>query len=51
MLLGWLVLVPWAAAAAFGWAALTAIDVIAVLAATLLLGSFVAIGKRGMMVR
>jgi hypothetical protein len=46
-----LMLILWGAAAAVGWAVLTAIDVIAVLAAMMLLGSFVAIGLRGMMTR
>ncbi|WP_447764827.1 hypothetical protein [Sphingopyxis panaciterrae] len=46
-----LLLTVWGAAASVGWAVLTAIDVIAVLAAMMLLGSFVAIGLRGMMAR
>jgi hypothetical protein len=43
---------PWAALDAMGWSApMTSIDVIAVLAASLIAGSFVVAGKRGMMVR
>lgn len=46
------VLIPWAALDALGWGvSLTSIDVVTVLAVSLLLGCFVAIGKRGMMVR
>ena len=46
------ILLPWAALDALGWnASLSPIDVIAVLAASLIGGSFVAVGKRGMMVR
>lgn len=50
--LSWLVLTLWAAADFLGFGpALTAIDVVTTLAAMMLLGSFVAIGWRGMMVR
>lgn len=46
------VLLPWGALGALGRAApMSAIDVMSVLAASLMGGSFVAIGKRGMMVR
>ena len=46
------VLLPWAALGALGWAPpLGGLTVIAVLAASLITGSFVAVGKRGMMVR
>ena len=50
--LSWLVLTLWAAADFLGYGArLTTIDVVSVVSAMLLLGSFVAIGLRGMMVR
>lgn len=46
------VLLPWAAFDALGWnVPLGSLDVIAVLAASLIAGSFVAVAKRGMMVR
>lgn len=46
------VLLPWAAFDALGWnAPLASLDVIAVLAVALIAGSFVAVAKRGMMVR
>lgn len=46
------VLMPWAACDALGWnAPLGPFDVIAVLAVSLIAGSFVAVAKRGMMVR
>lgn len=46
------VLLPWAAFDALGWNALLGpLDVIAVLAASLIAGSFAAVAKRGMMVR
>lgn len=46
------VLLPWAALDALGWnAPLGPLDVIAVLAISLIAGSFVAVAKRGMMVR
>lgn len=46
------VLLPWAAFDALGWnAPLASLDVIAVLAISLIAGSFVAVAKRGMMVR
>ncbi|WP_144037929.1 hypothetical protein [Sphingopyxis sp. KK2] len=48
----WIVLTVWGAADFLGLGAtLTAIDAVTVSAAALLLGSFVAIGRRGMMVR
>lgn len=50
--LSWVVLSLWAAADFLGFgAALTPIDVVTTLAAMMLLGSFAAIGKRGMMTR
>ena len=50
--LSWALLTLWAAADFLGFGiALTPIDVVTTLAAMMLLGSFVAIGKRGMMVR
>jgi hypothetical protein len=50
--LSWAGLSLWAAADFLGFGpALTAIDVVSTLAAMMLLGSFVAIGRRGMMVR
>jgi hypothetical protein len=50
--LSWLLLTLWAAADFLGFGAvLTAIDVVTTLAAMMLLGSFVAIGRRGMMNR
>ena len=50
--LSWLVLTLWAAADFLGYGArLTPLDVVSVVSAMLLLGSFVAIGLRGMMVR
>lgn len=50
--LSWVVLTLWAAADVLGYGArLTPIDVVTTLAAMMLLGSFVAIGRRGMMVR
>lgn len=46
------ILLPWAAFDALGWnAPLGSLDVIAVLAVSLIAGSFVAVAKRGMMVR
>lgn len=46
------VLLPWAALDALGWnARLNALDVITVLSVSLLAGSFIAVGRRGMMVR
>jgi hypothetical protein len=46
------VLLPWAAFDALGWnAPLASLDVIAVLAISLIAGSFVAVARRGMMVR
>lgn len=46
------ILLPWAALDALGWnVPLSAIDVISVLAASLIAGSFAAVGARGMMVR
>ena len=50
--LSWFVLTLWGAADFLGFGGrLTAVDVVATLAAMLLFGSFVAIGRRGMMVR
>ena len=50
--LSWVLLTLWAAADFLGFgAALTPVDVITTLAAMMLLGSFVAIGRRGMMSR
>ena len=50
--LSWVILFVWGAADFLGLGArLTAIDAVTVTAATLLLGSFVAIGRRGMMTR
>ncbi len=50
--LSWLALTLWAAADMLGFGArLTAVDAVTVPAAMLLVGSFVAIGRRGMMVR
>ncbi|MBN8845294.1 MAG: hypothetical protein J0H88_18820 [Sphingomonadales bacterium] len=50
--LSWVLLTLWAAADFLGLgASLTAIDVVTTLAAMMLLGSFVAVGRRGMMVR
>ncbi len=50
--LSWVVLTPWAAAdfLGYGWT-LTPIDVVTTLSAMMLIGSFAAIGKRGMMTR
>ncbi|MDO9362561.1 MAG: hypothetical protein Q7T60_06515 [Sphingopyxis sp.] len=51
--LSWLLLTLWAAADFLGWGvvALTPIDVVTTLAAMMLVGAFVAIGRRGMMTR
>ncbi len=50
--LSWVLLTLWAAADFLGLGAvLTPIDVVTTLAAMMLLGSFVAVGRRGMMVR
>ena len=50
--LSWVILLLWGAADFLGLGArLTAIDAVTVPAAALLLGSFIAIGRRGMMVR
>lgn len=50
--ISWVVLSLWAAADFLGFGAtLTPIDVVTTLSAMMLLGSFVAIGKRGMMTR
>jgi len=50
--LSWVLLTLWAAADFLGLgASLTAIDVVTTLAAMMLLGSFIAVGRRGMMVR
>jgi len=50
--LSWVVLTLWGAADFLGLgAALTPIDVVTTLAAMMLIGSFVAVGRRGMMVR
>ena len=50
--LSWLLLTLWAAADFLGWGvSLTPIDVVTTLAAMMLLGAFVAIGRRGMMSR
>lgn len=50
--LSWVVLTLWAAADFLGWSVtLTPVDVVATLAAMMLVGAFVAIGRRGMMVR
>lgn len=50
--LGWVLLTLWAAADFLGFGArLTPIDVVSTLAAMMLAGSFVAIGRRGMMTR
>lgn len=50
--LSWVLLTLWAAADFLGLGvSLTAIDVVTTLAAMMLLGSFVAVGRRGMMVR
>ena len=50
--LSWVVLSLWAAADFLGFGAvMTPIDVVTTLAAMMLLGSFIAIGKRGMMTR
>lgn len=46
------VLLPWAALDALGWnPPLGSLDVVTVLAVSLVAGSFIAVGKRGMMVR
>lgn len=50
--LSWMILTPWAAADFLGWGLrLTPIDVVTTLSAMILLGAFVAIGRRGMMTR
>lgn len=50
--LSWALLTMWAAADFLGWGlTLTPIDVVSTLAAMMLLGAFVAIGRRGMMTR
>lgn len=50
--LSWALLTVWAAADFLGWGlTLTPIDVVSTLAAMMLLGAFVAIGRRGMMTR
>ena len=50
--LSWALLTIWAAADFLGWGVtLTPIDVVSTLAAMMLLGAFVAIGRRGMMTR
>lgn len=50
--LSWVLLTLWAAADFLGWGlTLTAIDVVTTLAAMMLVGAFVAIGRRGMMTR
>lgn len=50
--LSWVLLTLWGAADFLGWGAvLTPIDVVTTLSAMMLLGAFVAIGRRGMMTR